>query len=145
MNKVFQFLSMAVIVWTAASCGGETPSGIAESMLKASKAGDSEKVVAIATAHLDAQTLAIKEAAKGLFGGLLGGDNIDNLIKTGLKALFDNSKKIADYAILGEKRSDDGSQAVVNTKVTYKDGSETTDKMTFVKENGKWKIKLSNF
>ncbi|MDR3235250.1 MAG: DUF4878 domain-containing protein [Prevotellaceae bacterium] len=137
MKKIFQILSVAVIVLTAASCGGGTPSGIAKSMFKASKAGDSEKVVAIASANLNDKAWNVKA---------LHGEHLFRLIiKSELNVLFNSTTEIAGYSILDEKRSDDGLQAVVTTKVTYKDGSETTDKMTFVKENGKWKIKLSHF
>ena len=149
MKKVFSKLATAAaIILLAAGCGGNSPSGIAGSILKAGKAGAHEQMIAIAAKHLDSQTLAMTKAAKGLLGGLLGAETVDGLVKKGLsyglKAVVNGNKKIADYSIVEEQLSDGGRQDVVVFKVIFDDGSESTDSMNFVKENGKWKIKFIN-
>ncbi len=63
------------------------------------------------------------------------------------KGLMDESEKmnkkggIASIDILEEKINED--DAVLKVKVNYKDGSNKTEKMNLIKENGDWKITVS--
>jgi hypothetical protein len=130
MNKVFQILSVAVIVLTAASCGGSlTPPEIAKEIFEAGKAGDAAR----------AEKIIVKHLCKSQAAFVSNGGNVRDLLTSysSLKHIIDGVQ-IAKYDV-GELEV----TSFLVTSVTYQAGSNTLEWTYFVKENGKWKIQLS--
>ncbi|MCF8229700.1 MAG: DUF4878 domain-containing protein [Bacteroidales bacterium] len=125
-------LGMAVILSSCGSGGGSTPADAASHIMKLMQKGDYEGVV-------DHMQLQVKEgedikAQKEMLVALMeekAGKSMDE--KGGLES----------YEVLEETISEDGNSASVKVKSIYGNGSEETQDMDFVKEDGKWLMEMN--
>jgi hypothetical protein len=128
----------AALMLTLWGCGGgDSPSGIAKTILNAGKSGDAEQVEKVILQYTDSKTMRLIQISNGR---LKGSNLLYNVAS--LNAVVNNGAKIADFSITGENKG--STNTVVMTKVIFVDGREISDAMQFVKEDGKWKIKLTN-
>jgi hypothetical protein len=138
LKRNFLVIIGAALMLVLYSCGGgSSPSGIAKKMLNAGKSGDAEQVEKVILQYTDSKTMRLIQ----LFESKLKGSNLLNNVAS-LNAVVNNGAKIADFSITSENKG--STSAVVATKVIFVDGKEINDVMQFVKEDGKWKIKLTN-
>lgn len=125
-------LGMAVIFSSCGSGGGSTPADAARHIMKLMQKGDYEGVVD--HMHLQVKEGEDIEAQKEMLVALMeekAGKSMDE--KGGLES----------YEVLEEEISDDGTSASVKVKSTYGDGSEDTQDMDFVKEDGNWLMEMN--
>ena len=122
MKKLFTIMSVVVAALLLVSCGSPSPKDVTNSYYKALQKGDFEKALSYTT-MVDDQEIQ-KEINK--FEGM--------------------EFKIPEYEILSEEISEDGQTAVVEVKYKFtsafnSEPEETTNKVTLVKQDGKWKVK----
>jgi len=80
-------------------------------------------------------------------------DSDDSLDKEGkaemIKAFAEKAESsteakggLKSFEIMEENISEDGLTAAVSVKLVYGNGTEDSDKLNFVKEDGKWKLSM---
>jgi len=113
LNKLIGLVALvAIIGLVVTSCGGGSPSAVTKKAIAAVEKGDKKGVEATFTPEAASLINAMLEKAKGQFEKKGGIDKMKETIN--------------------------GDKATV--KVTYKDG--TTDDISLVKVNGKWKVTI---
>jgi PBP1b-binding outer membrane lipoprotein LpoB len=123
-----------VIAVFLSSCGSSTntPSAAAEKIVNLMQDGDYDEIVDLM--YFETSEGEDIEAQKEMFVALMdekAGKSIDK--KGGLE----------DYEVLGEEMSEDGKTASVKVKYLYGDGSEETQDMEFVLEDGEWLLEMN--
>jgi hypothetical protein len=136
-RNVLSVIGVALMLALWGCGGGDSPSGIAKTMLNAGKSGDAEQVEKVILQYTDSKTMRLIQ----LFESKLKGSNLLYDVAS-LNAVVNNGAKIADFSIGDEIKNNTTCTIII--KVTFVDGRESIDAMEFVKEDGKWKIKLTN-
>ena len=119
MKKILYSLLIASAALCFFSCS--SPSGAEKAAIKAVEALQNEDYDAYAA------TFDLSPSDQKILAGMVEEKGKEELSKKG---------GIASYKIVDSTEEDD--KATVNVLVRYKDGSEETEKMTFVKKDGEW-------
>ena len=115
-------MSVVVAALLFVSCGSSSPKDVTNSYYKALQKGDFEKALSYTTMVDDQE------------------------IQKEINKMEGMDFKIPEYEIISEEISDDGQTAVVEVKYKFtsafnSEPEETTNKVTLIKQDGKWKIK----
>ncbi|MDH6354517.1 PBP1b-binding outer membrane lipoprotein LpoB [Dysgonomonas sp. PH5-45] len=135
MKKVFNFLAIAVIALLFASCSDNSPAGIEKAIYNQMQKGDFEKAVETMISNMDGYDKDNDKSAE---------EKAQVIAAFAAKAKQGAEAKggIKSFEIVNEDIAEDGLTATVSTKVIYGDGSEDTKDTSYIKKDGKWKIKM---
>jgi hypothetical protein len=126
MNKKQILTAMALFLFLFTSaCSGSSPGGVVKAFYKAVEDGNSQQAV-------------------GYFSDRVVNSFGLSKLEMGVNAQTEQIRALGgvrDVRILNETVRDNN--AVVNVEVTYRDGSSTSERVSLVKEDGKWKIDLT--
>ena len=140
MKKIFSFLAVATFAFFAVNCGGgsssgggsNAPAGITKSIYSQMQKGNYVKAVEVMMNNLDSDDSLDKEGKAEMIKAFAEKAESSTEAKGGLKS----------FEIMEENISEDGLTAAVSVKLVYGNGTEDTDKLNFVKEDGKWKLSM---
>ena len=121
MKKFLSMAAMLLLVGFMVSCGPATPSDIAADSIEYIKAGDYESYV-----NTFDMTVEKKQQYREM---------CEKKVTKGLQ----EKNGVADYKIVSETISEDGTKATVEALITYGNGESETTKFKFVKDGEVWK------
>lgn len=134
MKKLFRFVVAVVAIMAMASCGGggNTPKGVTEQFIKAIQKQDGKKMAELVYFKEDKapKTDAEKE-------------QLAAMMQSKVSTTYANNGELKSYEILSEEISEDGTEAVVETKMEF-EKKTSEDKIKLKKDaDGNWKIDMS--
>ena len=121
MKKFVSMAAMLLLVGIMVSCGPATPSDIAVDSVKYIMVGDYESYV-----NTFDMTVEEKQQYREM---------CEKKVTKGLQ----EKNGVADYKIVSETISEDGTKATVEALITYGNGESETTKFKFVKAGEEWK------
>ena len=126
---------VAVVAMLAmASCGGggNSPKGVAEQFIKAVQKQDGKKMAELV--YYEEGKAPKSDAEK---------DQVAAMMQSKASTTYANNGELKSYEILSEEISEDGTEAVVETKMEF-EKKTSEDKIKLKKDaDGNWKIDMS--
>ena len=134
MKKLFGFVVAVVAIMAMASCGGggNSPKGVAEQFIKAIQKQDGKKMAELV--YYEEGKAPKSDAEK---------DQVAAMMQSKASTTYANNGELKSYEILSEEISEDGTEAVVETKMEF-EKKTSEDKIKLKKDaDGNWKIDMS--
>lgn len=134
MKKLFGFVVAVVAIMAMASCGGggNSPKGVAEQFIKAVQKQDGKKMAELV--YYEEGKAPKSDAEK---------DQVAAMMQSKASTTYANNGELKSYEILSEEISEDGTEAVVETKMEF-EKKTSEDKIKLKKDaDGNWKIDMS--
>ena len=134
MKKLFGFMVAVVAMLAMASCGGggNSPKGVAEQFIKAVQKQDGKKMAELV--YYEEGKAPKSDAEK---------DQVAAMMQSKASTTYANNGELKSYEILSEEISEDGTEAVVETKMEF-EKKTSEDKIKLKKDaDGNWKIDMS--
>ena len=134
MKKLFGFVVAVVAIMAMASCGGggNTPKGVTEQFIKAIQKQDGKKMAELV--YYEEGKAPKSDAEK---------DQVAAMMQSKASTTYANNGELKSYEILSEEISEDGTEAVVETKMEF-EKKTSEDKIKLKKDaDGNWKIDMS--
>ena len=131
MKKLFGFVVAVVAIMAMASCGGggNSPKGVAEQFIKAVHGKKMAELV-----YYEEGKAPKSDAEK---------DQVAAMMQSKASTTYANNGELKSYEILSEEISEDGTEAVVETKMEF-EKKTSEDKIKLKKDaDGNWKIDMS--
>ncbi|QLF92947.1 DUF4878 domain-containing protein [Pseudomonas sp. ABC1] len=129
-KAVFRVLFLGLMAILLAACSGGSPESTVENFYKAAAKGDVDKAIElISFADVGANEMV---QAKGKVQMIVGQ----------LQARIQANDGLDSVEVLSSTVNEEGTQAVLNNRLNYKNGKSQEDRVRLVKEKGDWKISL---
>lgn len=134
MKKLFGFMVAVVAMLAMASCGGggNSPKGVAEQFIKAVQKQDGKKMAELV--YYEEGKAPKSDAEK---------DQVAAMMQSKASTTYANNGELKSYEILSEEISEDGTEAVVETKMEFEKKTSDDDIKLKKDAEGNWKIDMS--